>query len=200
MTDVHPNRRTVLATTGALVTTGVCGLMSPAAAQTIAATRSMRGGSNNYRPGAPIVERIGGGGFWMTGTAAIGVSPTHLYRGQFCWRDRNGPIGDTGPLAQRRVFRDRRPGWATGAPDHGRFGAGSCRHPLDHEPAGCDRRAYVFLTDTIFNLGRIGDVGRDCHRRFGRPAQKGQSACLAKRAYHFGDHHRGDHHFACDFH
>ncbi|MEM9434608.1 MAG: twin-arginine translocation pathway signal [Pseudomonadota bacterium] len=28
----------------------------------------MRGGSNNYLPGAPIVERIGGGGFWMTGT------------------------------------------------------------------------------------------------------------------------------------
>lgn len=31
-------------------------------------TRSMRGGSNNYLPGAPIVERIGGGGFWMSGT------------------------------------------------------------------------------------------------------------------------------------
>jgi hypothetical protein len=28
----------------------------------------MRGGSNNYLPGAPIVERIGGGGFWMVGT------------------------------------------------------------------------------------------------------------------------------------
>jgi len=28
----------------------------------------MRGGSNNYRPGAPLVERIGGGGFLMTGT------------------------------------------------------------------------------------------------------------------------------------
>ncbi|WP_240793982.1 twin-arginine translocation pathway signal [Pseudorhodobacter turbinis] len=28
----------------------------------------MRGGANNYRPGAPIVERIGGGGFWTTGT------------------------------------------------------------------------------------------------------------------------------------
>ena len=27
-----------------------------------------RCGSNNYRPGAPIVDRIGGGGFWMTGT------------------------------------------------------------------------------------------------------------------------------------
>ncbi len=28
----------------------------------------MRGGSNNYQPGADIVERIGGGGFWMSGT------------------------------------------------------------------------------------------------------------------------------------
>lgn len=28
----------------------------------------MRGGANNYRAGAPIVERIGGGGFIMTGT------------------------------------------------------------------------------------------------------------------------------------
>ena len=28
----------------------------------------MRGGSNNYRAGAPIVERIGGGGFRMTGS------------------------------------------------------------------------------------------------------------------------------------
>ena len=28
----------------------------------------MRGGANNYRPGAPIVDRIGGGGFMMSGT------------------------------------------------------------------------------------------------------------------------------------
>jgi len=31
-------------------------------------TRSMRGGANNYLPGAAIVDKIGGGGFWMTGT------------------------------------------------------------------------------------------------------------------------------------
>lgn len=40
----------------------------PAEAQGLAATRTMRGGANNYRPGAPIVDKIGGGGFWMTGT------------------------------------------------------------------------------------------------------------------------------------
>lgn len=28
----------------------------------------MRGGANNYRPGAPIVQRIGNSGFWMSGT------------------------------------------------------------------------------------------------------------------------------------
>ncbi len=59
-------RRTFLATTGATLATPA--LMIPAAAQGLAPTSTMRGGSNNYRPGAPIVERIGGGGFWMTGT------------------------------------------------------------------------------------------------------------------------------------
>ena len=61
-------RRSVLAAGGALVTSGLSFPAGPAVAGTVAPTRSMRGGSNNYRPGAPIVERIGGGGFWMTGT------------------------------------------------------------------------------------------------------------------------------------
>ncbi|MFW2542882.1 twin-arginine translocation pathway signal [Primorskyibacter sp. 2E107] len=61
-------RRAVLATGAGAVFAGVSGLMVPARAQGLAPTPSMRGGSNNYRPGAPIVERIGGGGFWMTGT------------------------------------------------------------------------------------------------------------------------------------
>lgn len=61
-------RRTILAAGAALVATGAAGLSVPAQAQGLAPTRSMRGGSNNYRPGAPIVDRIGGGGFWMTGT------------------------------------------------------------------------------------------------------------------------------------
>ncbi len=67
----HQNRRKFLATgsaAGAGLVTGVSGLVSPVRAQGLAPTRSMRGGSNNYRPGAPIVEKIGGGGFWMTGT------------------------------------------------------------------------------------------------------------------------------------
>ena len=60
-------RRGLLATTGATALVGG-GLVLPSYAQSLAPTRSMRGGANNYRPGAPIVDRIGGGGFWMTGT------------------------------------------------------------------------------------------------------------------------------------
>ena len=68
MTDRKITRRTILATGGGLVTAGVSGLIVPAAAQGLAPTPTMRGGANNYQPGAPIVKRIGGGGFLMTGT------------------------------------------------------------------------------------------------------------------------------------
>lgn len=68
MSRLITNRRNLLLGTGAALATGVAGLMTPAHAQTLAATPTMRGGANNYRPGAPIVDRIGGGGFWMTGT------------------------------------------------------------------------------------------------------------------------------------
>ena len=61
-------RRHVLAAGSAIAVTGVAGLVVPARAQGLAPTPSMRGGSNNYLPGAPIVDRIGGGGFWMSGT------------------------------------------------------------------------------------------------------------------------------------
>lgn len=71
MTNPLISRRTLL-TTGALgaaaLVTARSGLLVPAEAKGLAPTRSMRGGSNNYRPGAPIVQRIGGGGFWMSGT------------------------------------------------------------------------------------------------------------------------------------
>lgn len=67
MPAAPPTRRTLLAATGAFVAMGAGGLLMPARAQGLAPTPSMRGGSNNYRPGAPVVARIGGGGFWMTG-------------------------------------------------------------------------------------------------------------------------------------
>ncbi|MFN0264314.1 twin-arginine translocation pathway signal [Tepidamorphus sp. 3E244] len=64
-------RRHVLATgataVGALLTART-GLLLPAQAAGLAPTPTMRGGANNYHPGAPVMERIGGGGFMMTGT------------------------------------------------------------------------------------------------------------------------------------
>lgn len=72
MTIKQPSRRTILAAgavgAGALLTAGVPGLLTPSRAQGVVPTPTMRGGANNYRAGAPIVERIGGGGFWMSGT------------------------------------------------------------------------------------------------------------------------------------
>ena len=68
MTSVVLNRRRLLAAGGSVVATGVSALLLPARAQGLAPTRSMRGGSNNYHQGAPIVDKIGGGGFWMSGT------------------------------------------------------------------------------------------------------------------------------------
>lgn len=76
MTDAAFTRRTLIAASGATLATGLCaglvpgvsGLVRPARASGLAPTPTMRGGSNNYLPGAPIVEKIGGGGFWMTGT------------------------------------------------------------------------------------------------------------------------------------
>jgi len=54
-----------------LLTIGASALVLPpisVSAAGLAPTPTMRGGANNYIPGAPIVERIGAGGFWMTGT------------------------------------------------------------------------------------------------------------------------------------
>lgn len=65
MTRALKARRTFLT---ALATTAATVLFTPLRAQSLAATPTMRGGANNYLPGARIVERIGGGGFWMTGT------------------------------------------------------------------------------------------------------------------------------------
>ncbi len=68
MSSLWLNRRTVLAAGGSFLATAASNRLVPAQASGIEPTRSMRGGANNYLPGAPIVDRIGGGGFWMTGT------------------------------------------------------------------------------------------------------------------------------------
>lgn len=68
---MHANnfaRRALLAVSGSTLVPGIAGLFSLLQAKGIAPTLTMRGGANNYLPGAPIVERIGNGGFWMSGT------------------------------------------------------------------------------------------------------------------------------------
>lgn len=66
-----PPRRTLLLAAGAALAVPALAapaLLRPALAQGLAPTPSMRGGANNYLPGAAIVPRIGQGGFWLTGT------------------------------------------------------------------------------------------------------------------------------------
>ena len=76
MTQFSSTRRDILAfctaSTGALLLSGPSGVITPANAQGqvqgILPTPTMRGGANNYIPGAAIVPRIGKGGFIMSGT------------------------------------------------------------------------------------------------------------------------------------
>jgi protocatechuate 3,4-dioxygenase beta subunit len=68
MTDINIDRRAMIAAGAAFAASTLAHMALPARASGLAATPSMRGGANNYMPGAPIVERIGGGGFWMSGT------------------------------------------------------------------------------------------------------------------------------------
>ena len=68
MITVSLNRRSLLVVGGSVLATGASGLLLPASAQGLAPTPSMSGGSNNYLKGAPTVDRIGKGGFWMSGT------------------------------------------------------------------------------------------------------------------------------------
>ncbi|MFK8081659.1 MAG: hypothetical protein AB8B97_15340 [Granulosicoccus sp.] len=87
MTDLSKPRRTFISTgatvAGAALLGGTGIITRHVHANELAPTPTMRGGANNYRPGAPIVDRIGGGGFWMTGT---------VHR-----------AGDGAPLSGRRI-------------------------------------------------------------------------------------------------
>ena len=67
MTSKIFTRRGLLVSSAAGVALGSSALL-PALANGLAPTPTMRGGANNYLPDAPVVQRIGGGGFWMTGT------------------------------------------------------------------------------------------------------------------------------------
>lgn len=68
MKNAALTRRSLLVTGTAALAGSLSGRIVYAQAKGLAPTRTMRGGANNYLPGAPIVDRIGGGGFWMTGT------------------------------------------------------------------------------------------------------------------------------------
>lgn len=64
------NRRSFLIGAGicsAILVKGPVSLFTPAQAATLAPTGSMRGGSNNYRANAPLVENLGTG-FLVSGT------------------------------------------------------------------------------------------------------------------------------------
>ena len=62
------------------VAASIPGLLVSAQAQGLAPTPTMRGGSNYYMPNAPIVERIGSGGFTMTGTVRRAGDGAYLPR------------------------------------------------------------------------------------------------------------------------
>jgi hypothetical protein len=68
MTTVVLNRRNFLAAGGSVLAIAGSGFLVPTSAQGLAPTASMSGGANNYRKGAAVVNRIGKGGFWMSGT------------------------------------------------------------------------------------------------------------------------------------
>lgn len=78
MRKILKSRRNFLAASGAVMATGATGILTPSYAQDLAPTKTMRGGANNYRAGAPIVDRIGGGGFLMTGTVRLAGAGTPL--------------------------------------------------------------------------------------------------------------------------
>lgn len=83
MSNVILDRRNLIAGSGSVLALGASGLLWPASAQGVAPTASMSGGSNNYQKGAPIVQKIGKGGFLMTGTVRR--------------------AGDGAPLANQRI-------------------------------------------------------------------------------------------------
>ncbi|WP_121068464.1 twin-arginine translocation pathway signal [Chachezhania antarctica] len=60
------NRRSFLISGAAAAAAASSGI-TPALAQSWTPTATMRGGSNNYAPGAPLVDRLGRG-FWVSGT------------------------------------------------------------------------------------------------------------------------------------
>ena len=68
MRDEATDRRRFITLAGSVLAAGSLHAVGRAVSAGFPATKSMRGGANNYLPNAPILEKIGGGGFWMTGS------------------------------------------------------------------------------------------------------------------------------------
>jgi protocatechuate 3,4-dioxygenase beta subunit len=68
VSSVLMTRRALVTTGIAALSAGAAGIALPAGADGLKPTPTMRGGANNYIPGAALTDRIGGGGFMMTGT------------------------------------------------------------------------------------------------------------------------------------
>lgn len=64
------NRRNFLISAGLTTVSIATGLAPPAIAQSLTPTKTMRGGSNNYRPNAPMRDKIGDG-FHITGKVQL---------------------------------------------------------------------------------------------------------------------------------
>ena len=81
MTLLRLDRRTFFIGTAAastVIATGTAARLSPARAETpFAPTKTMRGGSNNYHPGAPLVENLGSG-FLVSGRVRRAVDGAPL--------------------------------------------------------------------------------------------------------------------------
>ena len=105
MTTVVLNRRNLLAAGGSVLAIGVSGLLLPARAQGVAPTQSMSGGSNNYRKGAAIVDRIGKGGFWMRAPYAAQATGLRLPGSA----SRFGRTRPKGRSTSRKVMEPRSP-------------------------------------------------------------------------------------------
>jgi hypothetical protein len=79
------------------------GLATPALAQALTPSQTMRGGSNNYRPNAPIVDKLGSG-FLMTGLVRDAGTGDPLANVRIQIRAATVLGGDPDPVNHTRVL------------------------------------------------------------------------------------------------